>query len=86
MAAKGGKTSVKETHFSHNHFLESLNNLSTYDVTQNLLRSRNQTVSSISMKKVGLSAFDNKRWIQDDGIHTYAHGHWRTQQNLVNSI
>ena len=28
--------------------------------------------------KAGLSAFDTKRWICDDGISTLAFGHWRT--------
>ena len=30
--------------------------------------------------KIGLSAFDTKRWICDDGIHTLAFGHWRTNE------
>ena len=35
-----------------------------------------------STSKIGLSAFDTKRWICRDGIHTYAFGHWRTMQEL----
>lgn len=79
MTAKGTKTSVKKAHLRHNHYVDCLKSLSTFDVQQNLLRSRNHIISSISAKKIGLSAFDNKRWILDDGITTLAHGHWRTQ-------
>ena len=30
-------------------------------------------------EKIGLSAFDSKRWICDDGISTYAFGHRKTE-------
>ena len=83
MAAKGTKSSVKTAHLRHHHYVDCLNNLSTIDVRQNLLRSRNHTISSISTKKIGLSAFDNKRWILNDGITTLAHGHWRTQEHCI---
>ena len=83
MAAKGTKSSVEAAHFRHDQFVDSLRNLSTYDVQQNLLRSRNHTISSVSAKKIGLSAFDTKRWICDDGITTLAHGHWRTQAHCI---
>ena len=35
-------------------------------------------VFTYSTEKIGLSAFDSKRWICDDGISTYAFGHWKT--------
>ena len=34
-------------------------------------------VFTYSTDKIELSAFNTKRWICDDGIHTYAFGHWR---------
>ena len=36
-------------------------------------------VFTYSTEKIGLSAFDTKRWISDDGISTYAFGHWKTE-------
>ena len=83
LAAKGVTTTVKRTHLRHNHFVECLEQLTVLDVQQNLFRSRNHTITSISVKKVGLSGFDNKRWILDDGVHTLAHGHWRTQEHCI---
>ena len=41
--------------------------------------SHHHNVYSISMKKIALSASDNKCWICNDGIHTYAFGHWRIE-------
>ena len=31
------------------------------------------------MNKVSLSAYDDKRYILEDGISSYAHGHYRCQ-------
>ena len=81
MAAKGVTESVKKAHLRHNHFVECLKTLSNFDVRQNLFRSRSRTIVSTNVKKICLSAFDTKRWICDDGIHTLAHGHWRTQED-----
>ena len=35
-------------------------------------------VFTYSTEKIGLSAFDSKRWICDDGISTYEFRHWKT--------
>ena len=42
--------------------------------------SKKQRVGSIHQKRVSLTAFDTKRWIKDDGIHTLAHGHYKTRK------
>ena len=81
MTAKGIKESVKRAHLRHSQYVDALKTLSTYNVQQNLLKSKKHTIYSISIKKVGLNAFDDKRWICQDGIHTLAHGHWRTKSN-----
>ncbi len=43
--------------------------------------SHHYNVYSMSTKKIALSAFDNKRWICDDGISTLAFGHWKIKLN-----
>ena len=40
---------------------------------------KNQKVSTIMFKKDCLSCYVDKRWICDDGILSYAHGHYRTK-------
>ena len=41
----------------------------------NLIKSTLHTVRTVHMCKVGLSAYDTKRWLCEDAIHTHAHGH-----------
>ena len=40
----------------------------------NILRREGHEIYSVHVNKV-LSAFDSKRWIADDGIHTNAYGY-----------
>ena len=40
-----------------------------------VLRSEGHEIYSMHMKKVSLSAFDNKRWIAEDVITTRAYGY-----------
>lgn len=42
-------------------------------------RSFNHQIYTIVLNKTSLSPFDDKRHILDDGIHTSAHGHYRTR-------
>ena len=44
------------------------------------IMSRKHDISLISQNKVSLSAYDDKRWIHDDGITTYAYGHYKIKQ------
>jgi hypothetical protein len=48
-------------------------------VSFNLIRSENHQLNSIKVTKTGLCAYDDKRWVLDDNVHTLAHGHYRTQ-------
>ena len=44
------------------------------------IRSDYHNLFTFKTNKIALSAFDNKRWILDDGISTLAHGHYKTKQ------
>jgi len=80
--AKGIKTAVKDKHISHEDYKKVLETMDrTYD-TQNTIRSYNHEVFSISVNKVGLSAFDDKRWLLDDGFRSYAYGHRQIVETL----
>ena len=39
------------------------------------IRSQNHQLGSYEINKVSLSCYDDKRYILEDGIHTYAYGH-----------
>ena len=46
--------------------------------TMNVIRSHGHELFTEEVNKIALSANDDKRVILEDGIHTLAHGHWRT--------
>src|SRR5690606_5848441 len=46
------------------------------EVEMNTLRSYNHQMYAVRLKKTGLCALDDKRWVCDDLIHTLAHGHY----------
>ena len=43
----------------------------------NTIRSKDHKLSTVNITKLGLNAYDDKRYILNDGIHTLAHGHYR---------
>ena len=79
--SKGVKTEVKMTHLRHEHYKDSLFNLKTIMVKQNMIKSREHTISTYHVTKAALTAFDTKRWIKRDNIHTLSHGHYKTKYN-----
>ena len=74
--AKGLKTKVKNTKLTFADYEHSLR-MDVKTVRTNTIRSDHHKVYSLSTKKIGLPAFDDKRYICADGISTLAHGHWR---------
>ena len=44
--------------------------------TMKSFRSYDHDIFTIDMTKTALNAFDDKRYIEDDGIHTLAYGHY----------
>ena len=74
--AKGVKTKVKNTKLTFADYEHSLRMLDVKTVNMNTIRSDHNKVYSLFTKKIGLSAFDDKRYICSDGISTLAHGHW----------
>ena len=61
----------------HQHFVEVLRNArSTTMSTFRTFRSTKHVVSTVEITKLCLCAFDDKRYILDDGVHTLAYGHF----------
>ena len=76
--AKGTKKTMKKRHLRHCHFKDVLDNLTNIYIKQNNILSHKHSIGTFHQTRVSLTAFDTKRWIQDDGIHTLAHGHYLT--------
>ena len=78
ITAKRVKESVAKK-LSFNDYKRCLRTLSPKVVNIKRIGSDHHRVLTYKAEKIGLSAFDTKGWICDDGIFTYAYGHWRTR-------
>ena len=73
--AKGVTREVKDDHLHFAHYLDVLLSFKWYVCKQNLISSTNHTVRTVHTRKVGMTAFDTKRWLREDTLHTHSHGH-----------
>ena len=76
-AAKGIQTSVAKK-LTASDYKQTLKTLESKHVEVTRIGSDYHNLYTYKTNKIGLSAFDTKRWICDDGISTLAFGHWRT--------
>jgi hypothetical protein len=75
--AKGVSKSVIKSKLRHDMYKQCLFNKETQMESMTLFRSEKHEIYTVTLNKTTLSAFDDKRFILADGIHTLAHGHWR---------
>ena len=54
--------------------------------TYHQIRSFNHKIVSIKSTKMALCPYDEKRWVCDDGISTYAHGHYLINHGTVKNV
>jgi hypothetical protein len=78
--AKGTNKSVVKHDLQFSSYMEVLNTQKRVSLKQNSIRSYKHQLYSIEQNKVALSAPDTKRHINDDGISSYAYGHYRISQ------
>ena len=64
---------MKNAVLRHNHYKQCVENLKTIRVKQNVIRSKAHQIGSFNQTKLALTAFDTKRFIKDDRIHTLAY-------------
>ena len=75
--AKGIK-SVGLQHVHHQDYVISLINANELRVTFHAIKSEKHRLFTEKQAKLGLSPYDDKRWVYHDGIQTFAYGHRRT--------
>ena len=73
--AKGVAGAVVRKDTTHSDYVECLTNNTIENVTNHAFRSQNHIIYTLLVNKIGLSAFDYKLYILDDGITTLAYGH-----------
>jgi alpha-galactosidase/6-phospho-beta-glucosidase family protein len=79
---KGIKKAVVKKEITHEDYKECLFGRKEQMRKMCVLRSHRHDIYSEEINKVALSADDDKRIIREDGIHTYAHGHYSSQAIL----
>ena len=84
--AKGVKCKVNDDHLHFAHYLDTLRSFQSYVCKQNLISSSVHTVRTVHTHKVALTAFDTKRWLCEDTIHTHSHGHKDTVADPVELV
>ena len=75
--AKGVKKSTVEKNIRHQHYSDVLDQSSVMRAEMSMIRNENHQLYTVRVNKIGFSAFDDKRWILEDGVTTRAYGHWR---------
>lgn len=76
--AKGIKKCVAKKELNLELYKEVLNGKSDHRVKQTGIRSNHHSIYTQEVTKKGLAAYDDKRWICDDMVSTFAHGHYAT--------
>ena len=82
---KGGKTAkrIKKNVFKniikHEDYKKVLFNNEQIYHTMKTIRSQNHKLGSFEINKISLSCFDDKRYILNNGINSYAYGHYKTE-------
>ena len=75
--AKGVKKSVVQNQIKYEQYLECIEERKVLICNMKQIRSYDHQLYNISMNKLGLSPYDDKRYILNDGISTLPYGHWR---------
>ena len=74
--AKGIKKQVIKKNITHDNYKEVLFNNKQMQHTMKTIRSKNHQLGSFELNKISLSCFDDKRFIHENGITSYAYGHY----------
>jgi len=73
--AKGIKKNIIKNNIKHADYKEVLFNNKQIHHTMKTIRSSNHQLGSYELNKVSLSCFDDKRYIANNGIKSFAYGH-----------
>ena len=73
--AKGIKKRYVSKHVRHEMYLRTLRERTIEHAKYRLFRSRAHKIETVECKKIALCAYDDKRFVLNDGVSTYAYGH-----------
>ena len=78
--AKGIKKNIIKKNITHENYKNTLFNAEQMIHKMKTIRSENHELGSYEINKVSLSCFDDKRYLNDDGVTSYAYGHHRIKK------
>ena len=78
--AKGIKKNIIKNNITHENYRDTLFNNKQMHHKMKIIRSENHELGSYEINKVSLSCFDDKRYIHEDGVTSYAYGHKNMKQ------
>ena len=78
--AKGIKKNIIIKNITHENYKETLFNNKQMYYKMKTIRSQNHQLGSYEINKVSLSCFDDKRYIHEDEMVSYAYGHHNIKQ------
>ena len=78
-AAKGIKKNAIKNNIKHEDYKNVLSNNEQLHHRMKTIRSQYHQLRSYEINKVSLSCFDDKRYIHDNGISSYAYGHYKIE-------
>ena len=86
--AKSIVRNVLKNHLKHDNYKNILETGERMNSSMKMIRSFDHDKYTVNATKVSLSAYDDKRYIQEDGITSYAYGHYRIaeQDPIVSTI
>jgi hypothetical protein len=76
MTAKGIKRAYVKKHLRHEMYLKTLLERTCTHAQFMMFRTRHHRIETVQFYKKCLAAYDDKRYVQDDGIRTLAYGHY----------
>ena len=81
--AKGIKKRYVAKHLRHDMYLHTLRNKTIQHVKYRMFRSRAHRIETVECSKIALCAYDDKRYVTDNGIATLAYGHVKLSERRV---
>ena len=78
-ACKGISKNVVKRDIDDKDYLSTLQNKTIQNHKMKTIRSNYHEVSSYEINKISLSCYDDKRYILDDGITSYAYGNYKAK-------
>ena len=79
--AKGIKKNIIKNNIKHEDYKNVLLNEKQLRHKMKTIRSNGHQLGSYEVNKVSLSCFDDKRYIHENGITSYAYGHYKIEEN-----